>query len=377
VALKSLLSIYGLVGQEDPESGIIRVDNVKDLNDREAVEPIQTQAYRINYATAQEVSAAVQPLLTSRGKVTVGQGTNTLVVNDIQRVQDAVAKLLQQMDVRTPTVSIQAKIIFVDRQNLNALGVSYELKDSRGNQFNTLSPGAQDLNGDGVIDPATETVPQNQAVVLLGGNSIAALGDAQTSQRLSSSTLSLMTSLVIGRHQLISFLDALKQVNLSDVQAEPQVTVMDNQTANVQVGSEIPVRTIDAGTAGGGQGGVFPRAQVSTMQTGIILNATPHISANGDILLELSAEDSRPQLESSDVGFIKNTENATTRVLVKDGETVVIGGLTQTTKTQSTTGIPLLMDLPLIGRLFQVNQTQTDQQDLIILVTPHILRPSN
>jgi type IV pilus assembly protein PilQ len=371
VALKSLLSTYGLVGQED-ENGIIRVDNVKALNDREAIEPIVTTAYRINYATAQEVSQAIQPLLTARGKVTVGQGTNMVVVNDIQRVQDAVGKLLKEMDIRTPEVSIETKIIYVDRTDMDQLGVSYELKDSRGNQFNTLSSGAADLNGDGTINPATETIPQNQTVVLLGGNSVAALGNAK--DRLTSPSLSLLTSLVIGRHQLVSFLDALKSVNLSDVQAKPQLTVLDNQPANIMVGADIPVRTIDAGTAGGGTNGVFPRAQVTTMQTGIILHVTPHVAANGTILLELSAERSSAELASTDVGFIKNTQQASTRVLVNDGETVMFAGMTQSQKTETTSGIPLLMDLPLIGRFFQVKQSQNEQQDLIILVTPHVLR---
>ena len=74
------------------------------------------------------------------------------------------------------------------------------------------------------------------------------------------------------------------------------------------------------------------------------------------------------------MGFIFNTQNATTRVLVEDGETVVIGGLTVTDKSDVRTGIPLLMDLPLVGRLFRVNREQTIQRDLIILVTPHIVR---
>ena len=124
-------------------------------------------------------------------------------------------------------------------------------------------------------------------------------------------------------------------------------------------------------------GGVFPRAQVSTMETGIILQATPHVTSNGNILLELNAERSSAQLASSDVGFIKNTQTAQTRVLVQDGETVVIAGLTQSEKTEDRHGIPLLMDLPVLGRFFRVTQTSTIQRDLIILVTPHILRDHN
>jgi len=378
VALKAILSGQGLVAEED-DYGIIRVDNITDLNEREAVEPITTVAHRINYGTASELQTSIQPLLSERGTITAGQGTNTLVVNDIQRVQDAVRALLSELDVRTPQVSIQAKIIFVDRTDLDELGIAYELKDSRGNQLNQLSSGAADLNGDGTITLPDEAVPQGQAVVLLGGNSIAALGNAK--ERLTSPSLTLLSSLVIGRHQLVTFLDALSSVNLSDVQATPQVTTLDNTEARIKVGTDVPVRVVDASSGGGGQGGagqgVFPRAQVSTEETGIILTTTPHVTANGNILLELSAERSSAELAQSDVGFIKQTQEARTRVLVEDGETVVIAGLTQSERTEVRSGIPLLMDLPVIGRLFRVNRHQEIQRDLIILVTPHIVRGSN
>jgi type IV pilus assembly protein PilQ len=372
VAMRTILSTQGLIADED-DYGIIRVDNITDLNTREEVEPIVTQAHRINYATATELQQAIEPLLSERGSITVGQGTNTLVVSDINRVQSAVRELLGELDVRTPQVSIQAKIIFVNRTDLDELGVSYELKDSRGNQINQLSDGAADLNGDGTLSLPDEAVEQGQAVVLLGGNSVAALGNAK--ERLTSPSLTLLSSLVIGRHQLVSFLDALSSVQLSDVQATPQVTTLDNVLARLKVGADVPVRTIDAGAGGGGgTGGVFPTAQVSTVETGIILEATPHVTNTGNILLDLMAERSSADFTASDAGFIKNTQEARTRVLVEDGETVVIAGLTQSERTEFRSGIPLLMDLPVIGRLFRVNREQVIQRDLIILVTPHIVR---
>lgn len=381
VALRSILARHGLVAEED-EYGIISVDNIEDLNQRETIEPIETVAHRINYATAQELQQSIEPLLSERGSITVGLGTNTLVVSDIPRVQQAVEFLLRELDVRIPQVSIQAKIVFVNRTDLDELGVTYELKDSRGNQLNQISDGAADLDGNGVIDLPDEAVPQGEAVVLLGGNSVAALGNAK--ERLTAPSLTILSSLVIGRHQLVTFLDALSSVQLSDVQAIPQVTTLDNVQARLKVGTDVPVRTIDAGAGGGagGQGGatgqgIFPRAQVSTEETGIILEATPHVTRSGDILLELNAERSSAELAESDVGFIKQTQEASTRVLVEDGETVVIAGLTQTERTEVRSGIPLLMDLPVIGRLFRVNREQTVQRDLIILVTPHIVRGTN
>lgn len=374
VAFRTILSTQGLVGTED-DYGIIRVDNIEDLNQREEVERIITKAHRINYATASELETAIEPLLSGRGTITTGRGTNTLIVSDINRVQLAVEALLGELDIRTPQVSIQAKIIFVNRTDLNEFGVTYELKDSRGNQFNQLSAGAADLNADGVLEFPEEVLPQGTPVVLLGGNSIAALGNATA--RVASPTLSMLTSMVIGRHQLVSFLDALQSINMSDIQAVPQVTVLDNVQARIKVGTDVSVRIIDAGGAGAAGGGALPTAQVSVEETGIILEVTPHVTESGIILLEISAERSSIELAESDVGFIKQTQEARTRVLVADGETVVIAGLTQTERNEVRSGIPLLMDLPIIGALFRTTREFQVQRDLIILVTPHIVRGSN
>jgi type IV pilus assembly protein PilQ len=191
VALNTILGGQGLVATED-EYGIIRVDNINDLNDREAIEPIETVPHRISFGTAAEVQGAIAPLLTERGQVTVAAATNTLIVSDIRRVQDAVAALLTDLDVETPQVSISAKIIFVNRTDLNEFGVTYELKDSQGNQFNQLSGGFADTDGDGI----PEAIDQGTAVVALGGNSIAALGNATA--RVAAPTVQFLSSLVLG-----------------------------------------------------------------------------------------------------------------------------------------------------------------------------------
>ena len=369
-ALRSILRTNGFYAQET-EDGIIEVHNVQDLPQREAGEPTETRAYRINYTTAQEVQQAVATLLSERGEAAAAAGTNMVVVTDVPRVQEQVQRLVGQLDVRTPSVTIEAKIVFVSRTDLNEFGITYDLKDSAGNQLNLVAPGAVDADGDGVIELPEEQVEVGTNVIALGGNSVAALGNA--TNRVPSPTLTLLTSLLIGRHTLISFIEALQSVNLSEVQAAPHVTVLDNQTANIRVGEDTPLRVIDA-SGGGAAGGGLPVASVQIQETGIILQATPHVTEGGNILLDLQAERSAPQLAESDAGFIFTRQLAATRVLVRDGQTVVIGGLTVAEDTEVRAGIPLLMDLPLIGRLFRVTRRQNTQRDLIILVTPHIVR---
>lgn len=384
-ALDVILSTNGFVATDLP-NGIIRVDDITSVSEQSAVEPVLTEAYRVNYATAADLVSAIEGLLTpERGQARASVSTNSVVVTDIQAVHREVARIMSQLDVRTPQVQIQAKIVFVNRTDLNDLGIVYDLKDSGGNQLNQVSPGAADLDGNGTIDLPDEVVQQGSNVVSLGGNSVAALGNA--TNRVPSATMTLLSSLIIGRHTLVSFIEALESVSLSDIQAEPSVTVRDNREARIQVGELTPLRVLDAqsagtggaGGAGGGQGGqqggaTIPQATVQIQETGIILTATPHVTDDEHILLELSAERSAPQLADSDVGFVFNTQNAQSEVLVRDGETVVIGGLTVTEREEVRSGIPFLMNLPLVGGLFRTTRESQVQRDLIILVTPTIVR---
>jgi len=133
---------------------------------------------------------------------------------------------------------------------------------------------------------------------------------------------------------------------------------------------------IDAGsyTQGGtGQGGVTGVKSTVTMKnTGVILNVTPHITGDR-ILMDLHAERSQVVPSTGDAGVAFQTQVAETQVLVRDGETAVVGGLTLIEKTRVRTGIPVLMDVPILGALFRTTTDQEHKRDLLILVTPHIM----
>ena len=365
-ALDEILQSRGLVAVES-ETGIIRVNAIQNMFDRESVEPLETVPYRINYLTSIEMATAIEQLISARGQVAEAQAANTVIVTDIRRVHEAISALISELDTPTPQIMISAKIIFVNRTDLSELGVSYDLKDSQGNQLNVLSPGAADLDNDGII----EEVEIGTNVFLLGGNSLAAVGNAST--QIASPTLRILNSLVIGRHTLINFITALESSNLSDIQAAPSVTVADNQEARIQVGERTPIRIIDA-AAGGAGDGAFPTATVSFEETGIILTATPHVTGGDHVLLTLRVERSAADVAESDIGLIFRTQNVETRVLVRDGETVVMGGLTVTERGEVRSGIPLLMDLPLLGGLFRTTSISETQRDLMILVTPNIVQ---
>lgn len=407
VALRAILQGQGLAATEDPVSGIITVDSYANVQARQAFEPLVTQLIPINYAKADSLVPVVTKLLAkdcaqggpasaasgagggagatnfgnqtciTRGAVASNPGTNTLIVTETPSRIAGIINYVQNLDVRTPQVSIKAKIIFVDRTNIEDLGLSYDL-GTQNQFFSTLA---------GRIDPTT-LKPINNAngvpiglgggtpivgnKIELGGNTLS--GIANANNRIASPALQLVYSAAVGHFSLTSFLDALQEVRLADLQAEPSIVTVDNREANIQVGQDIPVRVLDLSTQQtGGAGAVQPKATVSFHSVGIILRVTPHITNNHQVLLDVHAENSDAQLAGSDIGYVFNKQSADNRLLVNDGETAVIGGLTVTQVTQSKSGIPVLVDLPLIGKLFGVTQKSEEKRDLLILITPHVI----
>jgi type IV pilus assembly protein PilQ len=364
-ALDAILEANSMAMRAMP-SGVLLVEDIGRSGARLRDEPTVTQMFQIQYISADSIRQAVQGLLTSDGRVTVNTASNALLVTDVRSTVERVREIIPQLDTKTPQVDISATIAFIDRTTLESMGVVYDLKDSRGSQLNRLASGFTDSNGDGVLNQ-----PTREDRVLLGGNSVAALGNAN--YRVAGPALEVVTTLVLGRHSLISFIEALQTVSMSDIQAKPTLRTMDHRLATIQVGEETPIRVLDAGAQGGAGQGNAPRATVQMKQTGVILEVTPHITGN-QVMLDMRAERSNVAAAPSDVGVIFQTQNARTQVLVNDGETVVIGGLTIIEKSRSRAGIPLLMDLPVIGALFRNETVRENKRDLLIMVTPHIVR---
>ncbi|HMC18481.1 MAG TPA: secretin N-terminal domain-containing protein, partial [Gemmatimonadales bacterium] len=359
------------------EGGIIQVIDKKDLARADSTVPVETRLVRINYARASALVPSIQSILTQRGKAVADSTTNALVITEISSRIGRVEDFVKGLDIRTPQVSIQAKIIFVDRTDVEQLGLKYDL-GSQTQFFNKLiqrpdprTAKAVDTNGDGIPDAF---VPQgnfspDEVIVDLGGNSLSALGNAD--QEIVNPALNLIFSTAIGNFNLSTFLQALQRVELADLQAEPTITTLDNRPAEILVGDRVPIRVIDAGAAG--VAGQPARATVRFEQTGINLKVTPHVTANRQVLMEVHAENSAVKPSSVDIGFTFQTQQADNQILVSDGETAVIGGLTVTSVTVSKSGIPFLVDLPLLGKLFGFTTEQEERRDLLILVTPHII----
>jgi len=392
VALKSIMNVNGFDVTEDI-NGIIYVDTFEHIAERQSTVPLSTRTVRFNYAKAAVVAPMIaqrlsrnctptpaaaaagaapgavvpvaSPVVASnaacpvRGAVTGDSITNMVSITDVPSALAELEQYARGLDLRQPQVNIKAKIILVDRTQLEGLGLRYDLGTQK-QFFQDVVPRFD----------STGAAPKQFSQILLGGNTVSAIANA--AQRVPAAALQLVYSTALGNFDFTTFLEAMQQVSLIDVQAEPSASVLNNRTANLTAGTQVPVRVIDA-SAGGNAAGNFPRATVSYQQTGVILTVTPQITNNRQIQMKVHVENSDVQFEANDVGAVFPKQSVDNEVLIGDGETAVMGGLTQTTLRLTKTGIPFLVDLPIIGRLFGVTNRQETKRDLLILITPHII----
>ena len=376
LAFAAVLESQGLSYQNLP-GGILNVANKVDLARADSTVPVETRIVRVNYGTASALVPAVAAIVSKpRGTVVADSGSNSLVITDVQTRINQVEEFVRGLDLRTPQVSILAKIIFVDRTDIEELGLKYDL-GSTTQFFNRLvqRPDPSSIqpvstNGTGVPNAfiATKNFTPDRTIVDLGGNSLSALGNATA--QVADPALELIFSTALGNFDLTTFLQALQRVDLADIQAEPSITTLDNRPAEILVGDKVPIRVIDLSTPSGQN---VPRATVNFQQTGINLRVTPHITANRQILMQVHAENSSVKAAPVDIGFTFQTQQADNQILVADGETAVIGGLTVTSVTVTKSGIPFLVDLPILGKLFGFSSQTEERRDLLILITPHII----
>jgi type IV pilus assembly protein PilQ len=401
VALAAILQSANLTAIEDT-TGIITVDSYQNLAARQASEPLVSQIVPVNYAKAATLATTITSLLGAgcnkggvapggggaaasggaaggeagggaagggsggtaistagcgRGSVATDEKTNSLIITETQARLNDVMGFIKDLDVRTPLISIKAKIIAVDRTGTEQLGISYDLGTANNFQ-NKLVPR---VNSSGTVVPGDFKVD-------LTGDAFAGIANAGRAYK-SSAAVSLIYNMAIGGFNLTSFLDALSQEQLSDVQAEPSLTTLDNTEAELFSGSTLsylltpPVPT-------GQLNSVAP--QIQTKEIGIKLTVTPRVTANR--MVNLTVKATQEQLVTiTSAGPNTNKRDTKNELIVADGETAVISGLTQTQISKNRTGIPILSSLPLIGRFFSETDTVERKQDLLILITPHIL----
>ena len=316
--------------------------------------PLRTELIQINYAKASEIAsllkAAENSLLSERGSVSVDERTNTLLVQDTADKLEEVRELSRKLDVPVRQVQIESRIVTASSGWTEELGVQWGATKIRSET--TLSgslPASNDLNaqiGSGTTDLSDSL---NVSLPVAGAAGSFGLTYANLSKGL---ILDLELS-------------ALENENRGEVIASPRVITANQKEAHIEAGEEIPFQNA---TSSGATSVQFKKAVLS-------LTVTPQITPDDRIILDLTVtQDTRG--EDTPSGPAINTQQVTTQVLVDNGQTVVLGGIYQQRTNRDETKVPFFGDIPGLGWMFTHKADTRAKQELLIFVTPKILKES-
>lgn len=356
-ALAIVLDIKGLGMVES--GNVVRImpkDKIRDeetadlelIDQRRAKAPLETRVVTVSYTDVGEIATQITPMLTEgRGKITEDLRNKQVIVTDISDVLDQVEELVKVLDTPDRQVMIEARIVEANTTFSNDLGVSWGMTDDR-----SASASEGDLSN-----------------VAIGGGGGFLIAPPSTGSVGSSGLAAdfLFGRLGIDNTILDLRLSALESTGNGKVVSSPRVTTLNGVQATIEQGTEIPYQSVDDS----GQ----PKTEFKDAT--IRLTVTPQINPDQSILMKIDASNnSVGNIISTALGSVisLNKKTAKTSVLVKDGETTVIGGVFIESDTDSETGVPILKDIPILGHLFKSTGVSKERRELLIFVTPRILK---
>jgi len=325
-------------------------------------EDLATKIIYLNYADATKSVDVAKSNLSTRGEIKVDSRTNALVVRDVPENLVKVEEMVRALDQRTPQVQIEARIVQATKDFSRGLGVQWGLGAIRSQTI----PGTGDR-------PLPGQHAQGPITLNLGTTTGSAFGTPANNflvnlpSAIGSSAFGILVGKFLGTTGTLDLrLSAGESLGLSKIVSSPKIITLDNKPAKIEQGTQIPFQTTSPNT---GTTTIFVDAT-------LVLNVTPHIVLHDNtVRLEIKASKNAPGavVTGSSAPSI-NKREATTEILLRDGETTVLGGIFEETKTDSSSGIPWFNRIPFLGWLFKNESLVVNQTELLIFVTPTILR---
>jgi type IV pilus assembly protein PilQ len=310
------------------------------------LEPLQTAYLNVNYAKVKDLVDKIKPVLSPRGVVLPDDRSNTIVVRDIKKGLDDANEIASRLDTRTPQVLIESNLIEATPSFSRALGA--ELSFSRSADISSSFPAGTPFAGDPFIK-------------IFQGKFGA----------LSNLNLKLSAAEKNGDIRIIS---------------RPSIVTLNNVASTIQalrvLRISLPASTTNIASGTGAAAG--SAAATEKIPVGVVLTVTPQVSSDGFVLMNIAVKSSSiadsPTVPAGSVGnassvipFDELTREAISNVLVRDGETIVIGGILKDTRKDTESGIPWLKEIPVLGWLFKNKSWQKDYEELVVLITPRII----
>ena len=308
--------------------------------------PLSTVMKRVSYAQANEIANLLRSgggasLMSQRGSVVVDSRTNTLIIKELPTFMDAIITVIETLDTPEPQVMIEARIIETTKRFSNTLGIAWG--------FNGIADAAHG-NTTGLIFP----------------NNVDASGRVDLETGGATGALDISLGNVLNTFTLDARLQAAESDGLINILSAPRITTLNNQQASIQSGVQIPIQTVANNTV-----------SVQFVNATLRLDVTPHVTAEGTVLMEINIQKREPQLAFA-IGASGNapisTKDARTRVIVRDGGTTVIGGIYKVSTDRGEDRVPGLANVPILKHLFKNKRRSEENEELLIFITPRVVK---
>lgn len=359
-ALDVVLRIKGLDKRMD--GSILMVAPAEELAAREAkdllakqkvedLEPLYSEYIRLNYAKAEDFADLLKTdtnsIISARGSVSVDQRTNTLLIKDSAKSIESIRRMIETLDIPVQQVVIESRMVTVRDNVTEDLGVRWGFSDQQDSDGISGSLEGAESISNGTIPDLSDRLNVNLPIT----NPAASIG--LHIAKLANGTLIDLE------------LSALEEENKGEIIASPRITAANQQKARIEQGTEIPYT--ESASSGA--------TTVSFKKAVLSLEVTPHITPDNKVILDLViTQDTRGETVQTGTGEAVSidTQQIETQVLVDNGQTVVLGGIFQQQIINTTNKVPVLGDIPYVGRLFKSTSEFNEKRELLIFVTPKI-----
>jgi len=333
-------------------------DEMRSKEAKKKAEDLITRIIPVNYAKASEIEPTIKKSLSPRGETVTDTRTNTLIIKDIARNVDEVVSLIKLLDKPIAQIMIEARIVEASLTFSRNLGVQWggsaKADAAHGNPTGLQFPNTIGITG----GPTMGATPSGSGNFFVNMPAAAGAGTGGGAIGFSFGSLNKALNLDL-------ILSALESTGEGKIISTPRVSALDNKEAKIEQGISIPFSTTSASGT-----------QIQFIDAKLSLIVTPHATPDNKIFMKIQATKNAPDtslLGASGQPSIRKNE-ATTEILLADGETAVIGGIIVLDRGQSYTKVPFLADIPLIGWLFKSKTTTENKTELIIFITPRVVR---
>ena len=328
-------------------------DVLKVRKTQERVEELVLEIIPVNYASVSELLTKLSPMKSDRGdaQMFMDERTNSIVVKDLRRNVEEMSMLIRSLDSQTRQVMIEARIVDLDVKYERELGiqwgVGYLASPATGNPTGVNFPATVGVTGGGGGDAFAPTQ---------GFNVNAPAENA-------AGTVGLVFGSILNTMNLDIRLSALEKDGHAKIISMPRIATLDNQEARIEQGEEIPIST--------GASSSTP-ANIEYKEAKLKLSVTPHITSDNSIIMDVDITNDTVIETASSIPNI-GTKRVNTKILVKNNDTAVIGGIYTRTESTDVSGVPWFMKIPVLKALFRNEQVTDNKKELIIFITPRIV----